>query len=254
MLKNLNLNNIDLNNVDLSQLKVNTKGYENVELSPEHEEMIKNTGQLIEDVRKSKILTCDKECRENQKKDLLYNDYLQARQNAENAPRILEEAERNFYEFSKGTAQYNKFKEGEYSKEATSVINKIAKQYLERLERVLELYNTYNTQKSYMQNVNEIIATYEKENQHLEKKIKHDMNVDHLNNRKSYYAIQKNDFYEWISSMLTTIYYILAASYMVVFVFINKQYTNVRLWLRCIGLLSVPLVSTYVYSKLNIYV
>ena len=102
-LNNIDLNNIDLRNIDLSKLQVNTQGYDNVELSPEHEEMIRKVGVLIDDAKTSKLLSCDEECRKNQKEQLLYNDYLQAKQTAENAPRVLEETERNFYEFSKGT-------------------------------------------------------------------------------------------------------------------------------------------------------
>ena len=69
------------------------------QLSDEHEELVQNVSNLIDKAIESKVLTCDAACQKNEKERLLFNDYLQAKQNSENAPRILEDTRKNFYEF-----------------------------------------------------------------------------------------------------------------------------------------------------------
>jgi lipopolysaccharide export LptBFGC system permease protein LptF len=250
-LKNLNLNNIDLNNIDLSKLKVNTQGYDAVELSPEHEEMIRGVGQMIDDVQKSGVLTCDKECQRNKKEQLLYDDYLNAKQNAEQAPIVLEEAERNFYEYSKGTAQYNKLKEKEYTKDATTKANQIAKEYLVKLENTLELYKQYQTQQTYLSNMETTKSVLQQKVNTTEKEIGDYKNTRELNDRMDIYTQDKIGWSTWISKILNVVYYLLAAAFGFTFIFLNKQYTNKKLWAITIALLLYPTVSSFVFDQIK---
>ena len=250
-LNNIDLNNIDLRNIDLSKLQVNTKGYDNVELSPEHEEMIRKVGLLIDDARTSKLLSCDEECRKNQKEQLLYNDYLQAKQTAENAPRVLEETERNFYEFSKGTTAYTKMREGELKKDAETKANSIAKQYMGQLVGVLELYKQYNTQNDYLSQVNNSVSLYHTNIKEIQDDISKSENKTELNNRMNYYTLQKEDFLSWVSSIINKIYYILAIAYGVTFIILNKKFTNFKLWGTLVWLLLFPTLFSYVFSKIK---
>lgn len=250
-LKNLNLNNIDFNNLDLSKLKVNTQGYDGIELGPEHEEMINSVGKMIDEVKNSNLLTCDAECRRNQQEDALYNDYLNAKKNVEQAPAILEEAERNFYEYSKGTEQFNKMKEQEYTSQANRNANNIAKDYLEKLKSTLELYNQYKTQQTYLSNIDTTKSMLETKVDVTKKEISDYENSKHLNNRMDYYTREKIERSDWISNIIKIVYYLFAIAFGFTFIVLDKQYTNLKLWGVTIAFLLYPVVSLYVFDQIK---
>jgi len=251
ILKNLNVNNIDLNNIDLSQLQVNTKGYENVELPTEHEELIKNVSTMIADAQTSKLLTCDSECRKNEKEKLLYNDYLEAKQNAENAPRVLEETERNFYEFQKGPAAYSKMREEELGKTAAKNANEVADRYIKQLIKTDELYKQYKTQQTYINQLDDASQLYQRNIKDVKKEITIDDNKVAIDNRMNYYTVQREDFLQWVSKLIQGLYYVLAVAYGVVFILLNKKYTDIKLWGTFIAVVLFPRLLSFAFDAIK---
>ena len=250
-LKNIDLNNIDLNNIDLSKLKVNTKGYESVQLSDEHEAMIKKVGNFIDDARKSNALNCDAECKRNQKETLLYNDYLQAKQTAENAPQILEDSERNFYEFSKGGAWFQNMKRGETDKSAQKLVNLLKRDYVNNYEKFAQLLQQYSTQHIYSNNMEEVERTYENKLTNVERKEKDKKSNAAINNRKSFYDSQKTEMYDFFISIVKSIYYLIVAIYAVIMLLIHGEYKNKTIWGILIAMVLYPYVAYFLFEQVK---
>ena len=252
-LSNLNLGNFNLNNIDLSKLKVNTKGYENVNLSPEHEKMINNVGQLIDDVRTSNVLKCDSECQRNEKEKLLYNDYLEAKQRVENAPQILEEAERNFYEFSKGTKAYSQLREKEFKADANANASKIVSSHNKLLEKTQNLINQYKTQQGFIDELDDAIDIYENNIASLSDKEHTEKNEQNIDNRLNYYKLQQEGTLLSINAYLRYVYYIVVLIFGAVFIIINGKFSDYRLWSKFIALFLFPTVFSFLFEQYKNY-
>ena len=243
--------NVNFNNIDLSTIKNNTKGVDNVELPPEQQAMIDNVSSFVDEARKSKVLTCDAECQRTEKERLLYNDYLQAKQNAQQAPGILEETERNFYEFSEGSEAYEKRKEKELTIQANTEVDTINKEYNIILSRTQELFDQYTSQKVYIENMDETKMSYDTKIKGLRKSIDTTTNTKNINNRMDYYISEKEQLYKTISNTLHYIFYIILSIFSLYFVVYKGQFRNWKILLIIfVGFFYHSIIS-FVFSEIG---
>ena len=241
---------MDLNNIDISKLKYNMQGYEGVNLSDEHEAIIQKAGAFIDEARNSKLLTCDEECRKNEKENLLYNDYLQAKQTATNAPKILEESEKNFYTFSKGGLWYQNMIEKKKEDEATKLISKLYEKYNIKSKEFSLLLNKYKDQKIYDSHIDDLAVNYTSRLNKIRKEIKNKTNNSNIANRKTYYEQQKKITYINMNKILSYIYKLLVGFYIIFLLILKKQYKNKTLISIGIGLILYPYVMPYIITTI----
>ena len=241
---------MDLNNIDISKLKYNMQGYEGVNLSDEHEAIIQKAGAFIDEARNSKLLTCDEECRKNEKENLLYNDYLQAKQTATNAPKILEESEKNFYTFSKGGLWYQNMIEKKKEDEATKLISKLYEKYNIKSKEFSLLLNKYKDQKIYDSHIDDLAVNYTSRLNKIRKEIKNKTNNSNIANRKTYYEQQKKITYINMNKILSYIYKLLIGFYIIFLLILKKQYKNKTLISIGIGLILYPYVMPYIITTI----
>ena len=238
--------NIDLQNIDISKLKLNTQGYDAIPFSDEHEAFIQQVAGFVDSATQSKLLTCDAECQKNEKEKLLYNDYLQAKQNSDNAPRILEDSKKNFYEFSKGDLWYQEKRESVEQNNANKLSNVLLDKFNANVNTVGILINKYKDQQLYNEHIDDLATTYKNKLQTLQTdsvKTQTDANVK---NRKSYYENQKNGWIEYANHILTILYWIIVAIYMLIMLVLHKQYKNKKVWGVSIALISYPYIVQFV--------
>jgi len=241
---------MDLNNIDISKLKYNMQGYEGVNLSDEHEAIIQKAGAFIDEARNSKLLTCDEECRKNEKENLLYNDYLQAKQTATNAPKILEESEKNFYTFSKGGLWYQNMIEKKKEDEATKLISQLYEKYNIKSKEFSLLLNKYKDQKIYDSHIDDLAVNYTSRLNKIRKEIKNKTNNSNIANRKTYYEQQKKITYINMNKILSYIYKLLIGFYIIFLLILKKQYKNKTLISIGIGLILYPYVMPYIITTI----
>jgi len=241
---------MDLNNIDISKLKYNMQGYEGVNLSDEHEAIIQKAGAFIDEARNSKLLTCDEECRKNEKENLLYNDYLQAKQTATNAPKILEESEKNFYTFSKGGLWYQNMIEKKKEDEATKLISQLYEKYNIKSKEFSLLLNKYKDQKIYDSHIDDLAVNYTSRLNKIRKEIKNKTNNSNIANRKTYYEQQKKITYINMNKILSYIYKLLVGFYIIFLLILKKQYKNKTLISIGIGLILYPYVMPYIITTI----
>ena len=260
-INNIDLNNIDLNNIDISKLKYNAHGYDGVQLSDEHEAIIAKTGAFIDEARNSKILTCDEECRQNEKENLLYSDYLQAKQTAANAPEILEESEKNFYTFSKGGLWYQNMIEQKKEDEADKLINRLYKKYKIKSNEFGVLLNKYKDQKIYGSHINDLAVSYTSRLDNVRKNIRDKTNKTNVANRKTYYEQQNKEGIINLNTILSYIYVLVVGLYIIFLLILKKQYKNPTLLGIGAGLILYPYmmpyiidVFVYIYNLVSKYV
>jgi hypothetical protein len=241
---------MDLHNIDLSKLKYNSQGYEGVQLSDEHEAIIKKAGAFVDEARNSKLLTCDEECRKNEKENLLYFDYLQAKQTAENAPNMLEESEKNFYTFSKGGLWYQNMIEQKKEEEATTLVNRLYETYNNKSKEFGLLLNKYKDQKLYGSHIDELADSYTSRLDKVRKNIRNKKNKTNVANRKTYYEQQNKVSVINMNIILSYIYKLLVGFYIIFLLILKKQYKNTTLLGIAAALILYPYMMPYIIEAI----
>lgn len=250
ILKNFNVNQEMASDPTMA---MNNAGADAVTMSPEHEAMLQSVGSMMDEAKKSDLLTCDSECQRERREQVLYDEYIRAQQVEETAPELLEQAERNYYEFSKGSEEYNKIREKHYEKEANTHIAKLRSQYEQKIKETSQLYNHYKTQQSYLNTTNNTKKMYREKIKETKGRIDDLNNKRNIHNRLDYYVNQKSDVAELISYVMTIIYYVLVVAFGVTFIILNNQFTNKKLWALTTVLLLLPTGFSFVFNQVKVY-
>jgi len=173
-----------------------------------------STDQINNLIKQStESLLCGPECQKNKKSELLHQGYLDAQSNVKTAPFRLKEAEKSYYTYTQGNAEYNKINETAITKQATANALSATTEFNTNIDNTKDLITTYNSLNNTYQNTNELYEKYLRENKDLQIK-SNNINTDTVtNDRKSYYKSQEydklNSWYrllKWIYIFLIIIY------------------------------------------------
>jgi len=191
-------------------------------------------------------LQCGPTCQKLKKREELKQQYINAQTNVISAPDQLRQAQKNYFLYSFGTAEYNDV----ISKELTSKVDKIAAtmqqefdQNVEKANNLTDTYDTLDNQNEYMLDLK---SKYIKENALLTLKIK-DITTDIVtNDRKTYYQEQNMDRVDGWVRLYIAVYIILIIILLICILLANSKYSFKIKILIFIMFLLYPFVSKYI--------
>jgi hypothetical protein len=160
-------------------------------------------------------LTCGPNCQKTRTANSLQQTYLNAQANVETAPSQLQEAEKNYYTFTQGTAGYNAVQRTTVTEQAATATNSATTTFQNGVDSATTLTTTYNSLSSTYQNAFELYKKYLEENAELQGEI-NEINTDTVtNDRKTYYESQGYSklqswytLFKWIYILLLIVYVI----------------------------------------------
>jgi len=132
------------------------------------------------------------ELREEKLKEL-NSKLLQARSNYESGPFEIENAEKNYYTLKDGPVGYEKRKFDKYKLEAEKLRKEMLVNHQEDIKNAFNSLSYYNSQRSYMSNINTVKLTLLKNIMNKLDNIKKEQASKSTNNRKTYYVLQEQE-------------------------------------------------------------
>ena len=225
-----------LQNVDLNEI-INDSTM--VKMPEENEELLGKISSFIDNVNSQSILRCDDECQKNKKSSELYEKYVNAQMNEQNAPGDLETAERNYYVYSKGDYAYNKMKENEYIKKGNKIANVLKRDFNDKFSELELLYNNVQQQNTYNKHIDELVENYSKNNKNLENDIENTLSDGNVSNRKSQYFNQYNNFVSSVSLIIYRLNVLLTVLFIILAYLgkkINERFYQIITLILCLNL------------------
>lgn len=234
-----------LKNVDFTKLINNKKGSNPLE----NNDALNKLNEVIEKVNTSVQLNCDAKCQKNRREKELYDKYLSARKNKQNAPEKLEEAEDKFYKYSKGNYEYNKMKREEYENEATKIANVMNNAFNKESNNINRELTALRQQQIYTNRIDDLVNSYTEDNKNLNDKISNIKNTSNIANRKTIYYSDYVDFFRKIAYYI----YIINIILLVLFTILVFYYKKIDVKMNKIIIIGLVLNLFIPYKKIIKY-
>jgi hypothetical protein len=200
-------------------------------------------------IQASDAVLCNAECQFQRESELLYQEYLNAQLNLEEAPHEFFEAQKNYMVYTDGEPAYNRFIDAELLAQAEVIVNEYNANFAEGSQQVAVMIGTYESILVNFKNVFDLYVKYVEENARLLKDIKKDQNDITTNNRKAYYEDEslntvKNRYYYILIGI-----YILCILVFIICFFIKPTDLNyMGLFIVLVFLLGLPFLSYWIFK------
>jgi hypothetical protein len=198
----------------------------NIQSNPQPQQVNKSNPKQVNDYNKSinqfnsiisqssDALACGPDCQKTRRTEQLKQQYLDAQTNTKYAPVKEENAAKDYYTYTQGTAGYNKYHKDQLTSQANSVVQKTTKSFSEAIDSAKNLTNTYESLYSSYTNAFELYKKYLTENLEIENSI-NSVSTDRVtNDRKSFYEGQGIDklnswhtIFKWIYIILLILFF-----------------------------------------------
>jgi len=213
-------------------------------LAAQQQESTDQINQLLQ--QSSDALTCGPNCQKQRKSNLLHQEYLNAQANIETAPVQLQQAEKDYYTYTQGTAGYIAIRKNQVTKQAAEAVNSATTTFQSGVDSATTLTDTYDSLMSTYDNTFELYKKYLEENAELQDQI-NEINTDTFtNDRKTYYESQGfNKLQSWYK-LFKWIYIIFLVVYIIGFIFIRTGYSFKTKLFILIALILYPFVINYI--------
>lgn len=235
-----------LKNVDFTKLINNKSGSNPLE----NNDALNKLNDVIDKVNTSVQLNCDAECQKNKKEKQLYEKYLSAKKNKQNAPEKLEEAEDKFYKYSKGDYEYNRMKREEYQNEATKIANVMNSAFNKEYNKIIRELTALRQQQIYTNRIDDLVNSYTEDNTKLNNEISEIKNTSNIANRKTIYY---NDYVYFFKNIANYIY-IFNIILLVLFIILAFYYKKIDIRINKIILVVLILNLLIPYTKIIKYI
>jgi len=211
----------------------------------------------IEETNQKLMTQSPEEIREEKLKEL-NNKLLVARSTYESAPQALSNAEKEYYEYKDGSDSYNLQQMNKYKREAADLKTDMADKHDESMQKSLQTLAYYDSQKSFIENINEIQLAILTKIKNKLKQINKDKIDKSTNDRKSYYIIQEQETFEFWLQILNHSIIAFAFTYVYYCVFENmiNKYTYIVPVIAIIIVFYLETVIKLIYSipvSVNVY-
>jgi len=195
-------------------------------------------------------LTCGPTCQKNRRTEELKQKFLDAQANVNTSSTQLENAAREYYTYTQGTAGYNKYLAAQVSSEAKAATTKAKTSFSSATDKLKTLTNTYETLHATYLNTFSLYEKYLLENSVLKGKIDA-INTDTVtSDRKSFYESQGVDNLNNWYILLKWIYIILIIVYVFGMILAGSNYSFLTKFLILIAFIIYPFVIVYLVSFL----
>ena len=196
-------------------------------------------------------LFCDANCQKNRTSEKLKKALDDAQNNLKTAPEQVENAEKNYYLYSKGTAGYRDYLFDKYSKNAEEMKEKSLKKHNEMDNEIKTLIAKYDAELVSQQRMEELLQLRINENKELKNKIDHIIGVVETNDRKVVYEQYEQGWLGTIKSILIFFYYILFIIYFIISDFFSaEKYKTLKGWLFVLWFMFFPFIINWLVVQL----
>ena len=118
-------------------------------------------------LKMGQLIGCDTECQKRRHADKLRNKWKRAERNEREAPMIAAEAEKKYYEFSKGEHDYKQMLMQRYTQRAEERKIDMLKKHQTLMDQIDTMLNDYTTQITALDRINELLKVRTQEHNEL---------------------------------------------------------------------------------------
>lgn len=201
-----------------------------------------NTQNKINDLleKSAQAIACGPSCQKQKVADTLKQKYEDAKVNVKNAPALLDQAEKQYYLYTEGSAAYGQMKESSLIDEANAIAVETTELFNNLVNAATNLNSTYNTSLVNSQHTIELLNNYEQENSNLKKKLGNKYSDVLTNDRKTYYEQNGiSTLKDWYD-LWWYIYYILVVVFILAIFLSHSTMTRITMLIVCILLIFYP--------------
>lgn len=203
-------------------------------------------------LKMGQLIGCDTECQKRRHADKLRNKWKRAERNEREAPMIAAEAEKNYYEFSKGENNYRQMLMQRYTQRAEERKIDILKNHRTLMDQIDTMLNDYTTQITALDRINELLKVRTQEHNELKTAVTGDIASVQTNDRRVVYQVWAQDWLYTVKKILTGCYILIIIAYLVLSSFIpNKKYLKITGWLPLLIMIITPFTIPYLASILE---
>ena len=196
---------------------------------------------------------CDRKCKEDKKKQQLYEKYVLAKKNLKDAPQELNVAEKNFHVINKGGVWYANHMEKKHLKVLSAVVKVYRDKMAKETTNIKALLTAYKTHKTYTKqldslkkNVTPIQEQANNAQKHVEKKT-------NINERLTFYYQEQIKYINWAISFFKYIYWILLFFFIFFVLILQRKIFRTQILLVTLFFVVFPFLLNpliyYIYSK-----
>lgn len=208
----------------LNNMEFNLNGIDSLQIPPQQRQIMQQVSDSLDFVMNNKNkLFCGESCQKDEKKDNLYQSYLKAQTNLVNAPKMLEEAERNYITFTKGGSAYNQMVYDDLKKEAKINTKKMRKKMKNMISDIHGRIIQYTDQYDYMNKINDMENMYTEQLLDEKQKVERIQKSNSISDRNTYYDTQWLEIWGNVNKLLWIILLTVTVLYVIIGV-IYKQY------------------------------
>ena len=201
--------------------------------------------------RANENLMCGAECKKQRTENELQKKYLAAKDNLQDAPKDLNNAEKNYFTFVNGKVWYNKFQQQKNSEIARLEAHKLNSEFMKKHDDLKKDIQYFDSQNAYIKNMDTLLKKYRDSNKQLKKKVDDNAkNVQTSSRLSFYYEDDIETINDW-TSVLTFIYWIIFSALVIKFIVLDTNFTDMYLWLSIAFFAVFPFVIFPVHDFLK---
>ncbi len=194
---------------------------------------------------------CDDKCQKERQKLNLVSQLMILDETKKKTPDMIQKLEQEYYEITEDDDEYRKFKKNRVTNEVEENTYKLKDFHSSSYNNLMVDLNNYTAQHNYLDNIGKLKQTYSDLNQNLNKKNNDLVNVKNTSFRKAEYEQGYSENYIRVNNYLYKFYWGLIIFFIINFIFINKKYSDGRLWTIAIILIAIPFTITYIHKFAN---
>ena len=196
---------------------------------------------------------CDPDCQKEKERKRRKSEFINAKNNLNNAPIRLEKAEKDWIIFDKGERYYSEHQEKKYKKEGKEIIDKFKLQSIKPiLDKIDNQLQYYRTQYVYRDNVDSVHDSYKDNLKKLRIKNQITQDKKNVNDRLAYFYNNNSDVTKWFM-YYPKIFYWIFVGIIVFLMFYKKTYRKFEYYPFILLIFSGPFLLPKIYTLMMNY-
>ncbi len=196
-------------------------------------------------------LLCNSDCQKERESSRLKKLWEASKTNLKTAPEQVEVAEKNYYIFNKGVAQYQDLLFDRYSKTAEEMRQSSIVKHTKLLNELNALITSYDAETIYSKRMHELLRIRKRENKKLRDSIDSFIGTTQTDARKVDY---QNIETTWVTTVRKGLKYIYYSIFIIYFLisdyFRNEKYKDKTVWLLIVLYLIFPYFLNWIIIQL----
>lgn len=193
---------------------------------------------LIEKVNDT--VSCGEKCQKRRNTTKLRLDYEKALDDYKSLPTDILEKEKAYYISSKGIEYYDDLMRRRYEKEANKLKVNNETEHRKLVDDMRAKNQLYRNISEYNSRLLELKTRIDNENKLLKSKLDEYLTTVNVNNRKTYYGHQQNDYIGKWDKYAHALFFLVFIVFIIKLIIVEKKYTDKMVWFKIIFVLLIP--------------